>query len=202
MKWKIITFLLLGITIILCLGYLNQKREISKLNKESKVIGKTDTIYLTKEFKPVKEYHTQLLPRYVLFYGSDKSAKNKTDTIKQVSNGDSLVQMLFSKNSMSLSFLNPSGNYFTEEFKLDLDKYQYNWLNGKLTQQKTGFKLKLEPFTYIKYRFLNKMVDTGIGILFKTRDIQYKLGVNGYYYPCLQNKPGMDLELSVTYNFK
>ena len=206
MKYKIATFLLLWITIILCFGYLHQRREISKLNAQPKVIGKTDTIYVNKPYKPVKEYTTQLLPQYVFLYGNAWSNKNEkdstTDTLSnQALEGDSLVQMLLSKEDLSLSFFRPlNDSYFTEKFKLDLENFSYNWVNGKLTQKKVGFKLKLEPYVYAKYRYFNRMADAGIGISFKTRNLQYKLGLNGFYYPCLQDKIGTDLEFSITYN--
>ena len=197
-KYKITTFLLLGITIILCFGYLKQRQEISKLNAQPKVVGKTDTVYLTKEFKPVKSYDTQLLPRYVFIHGSTGKEQNTDQTIQKE---DSLVQILFNKKDISLSFFRPlTESFITEKFNLDLDKYQYNWVNGKLTQEKLGFKLKVQPYVYVKYRYFNNLADMGLGISFKTRNIQYKLGLNGFYYPCLQNKLGTDLEFSITYN--
>ena len=208
MKYKIATFLLIGITIILCFGYLKQKREISKLNAQPKVIGKTDTIYIDKPYKPIKEYDTWVLPNYVYLYKDTVGKKKKdnliTDTVinTSVSKGDSLVQVLLSKDNMSLSFRSPIGGYLTEEFNLDLGKYTYNWLNGKLTQKKVKFKPRLEPYVYAKYRYFNRMADIGIGISFKTRSLQYKLGLNGFYYPCLQDKLGTDLEFSITYNLK
>lgn len=213
MKYKITTFLLLGITIILCFGNLKQRQEISKLNAQPKVIGKTDTIYLNKVFKPTGEYSTTVLPNYVFLYGSsqkrdrDKASSQivneslifKTDSIQKE---DSLIQMLLGKDNMSLSFRSPTGDYLTKKFNLDLDKYTYNLVNGKLTQKSLGFKLKLEPYVYAKYRYFNRMADMGIGISFKTRSLQYKLGLNGFYYPCLQDKLGTDLEFSITYNLK
>ena len=208
MKYKITTFLLLGITIILCFGYLHQRREISKLNAQPKVIGKTDTIYVNKDYKPVKEYTTQLLPQYVFLYGNDWSNKNEkdniTDTISnQALEGDSLVKMLLSQEDLSLSFFRPlNDSYFTEKFKLDLENFEYNWVNGKLTQKKVGFKLKLEPYVYAKYRYFNRMADSGIGLSLKTHNLQYKLGFNGYYYPSLNKPLGIDLEFSITYNLE
>lgn len=201
MKYKIATFLLLGITIILCFGYLNQKQEISKLNAQSKVIGKTDTIYINKPYKPVKEYGTQVLPDKVSLYKqkTNTPVNNSLDSVTAIQ-GDSIIQMLLSKDNMSLSFRSPIGGYLSKEFNLDLDKYQYNWVNGNLTQKKLGFKLKVEPYAYVKYRYFNRMADAGIGISFKTRNLQYKLGLNGFYYQCLQNKLGTDLEFSITYN--
>ena len=206
MKYKIATFLLLGITIILCFGYLNQKQEIFKLNAQSKVIGKTDTVFVNKPYKPVKEYSTQILPRYVFLYGNTwtehKVQDYPVDTVNnQVSKEDSIVQILLSKEDFSISFFRPSTeSFFTEKFELNLDNFSYNWVNGRLTQEKVGFKLKLEPYAYVKYRYFNRMTDIGTGISFKTRNIQYKLGLNGFYYPNLQNKLGTDLEFSITYN--
>lgn len=202
--------MLLGITIILCFGYLNQKREISKLNAQPKIIGKTDTLYVKKPFKPTEAYNSQLLPRYILYYGGKNQNHNNSDsTTCHLSNNtdstlhkeDSIVQMLFSKNDLSLSFFRPStGIFFTEKFNLDLEKYKYNWVEGKLTQQEIKFKPKFEPYAYVKYRYFNKMADLGLGISFKTRKLSYKLGLNEFYYPGLKYNLGTDLEISITYN--
>ena len=201
MKYKISTFLLLGITIILCFTYLRQKQEISKLNNLS-IIGKTDTIYSSGTFKPVKEYSTQILPKYVFLYGSFSDDSNSDLAIYNNNPNqeeDSLIQMLLSKDDLKLAFKS-SGGFLTNDFDLDLDRYQYNWVDGKLTQKKLGFKIKLEPYLYAKYRYFNKMADLGFGISFKTQNLSYKLGLNGFYYPCLQNKLGTDLEFTITYN--
>lgn len=212
MKYKIITFLLLGITIILCFTYFRQRQEISKLNAQPKVIGKTDTVYVSKPFKPVKAYNTQVLPNYIFLYGSDQKKRKSSSVPVNVDNvnnpdsihqEDSLVQILLSKKDINLSFFRPSTeDFITKQFSLDLDKYKYNWVNGKLTQEKVRSKLKLIPYVYVKYRYFHKMVDSGLGISFETRNLQYKLGLNGFYYPCLQDKLGTDLELSITYNLK
>lgn len=208
MKWKISSFLLLGITIILCFGYLHQRREISKLNAQPKVIGKTDTVYVNKPYKPVKEYTTQLLPQYVFLYGNAWSNKNEkdniTDTISnQALEVDSLVQMLISKEDLSLSFFSTlNDSYFTEKFKLDLENFEYNWVNGKLTQSKVRFKPELHPYLYTKFRPFHTLTDIGLGLSLKTHNLQYKLGFNGYYYPSLNKPLGIDLEFSITYNLE
>lgn len=200
MKYKIATFLLLGITIILCFTYFRQRQEISQLQKQPKVIGNTDTVYVSKSYKPVKGYSTKVLPKYVFLYGKNwkESKEVNKDSIQK---GDSLVQALLNKDKLNLSFFRPSlDGFFTEEYKINLDKYQYNWINGNLTQKEVGFKLKVEPYAYLKYRYFNKLADLGIGISFKTRRISYKVGINGFYYPNLQKNPGTDLEISITYN--
>ena len=200
MKYKIATFLLLGITIILCFGYFNQRQEISKLNAQSQVIGKTDTVYVKKPFKYEPAFNTVQLPRYVFFYHSFKGDSLKNED-KVVSKKDSLIQIVLDKKDLFLSFQNTiDSSYFKLDYKINLDDFKYNWVNGKLTREKVGLKLKLEPYVYAKYRYFNKMADAGIGISFKTRNLHYKLGLNGFYYPCLQDKLGTDLEFSITYN--
>lgn len=200
MKYKIATFLLLGITIILCFGYFKQRQEISKLNAQSQVIGKTDTVYVKKPFKYEPAFNTVQLPRYVFFYNSFKGDSLKNED-KIVSKKDSLIQIVLDKKDLFLSFQNTTdSSYFKLDYKINLDDFKYNWVNGQLTREKVGFKLKLEPYVYAKYRYFNKMADAGIGISFKTRNLQYKLGLNGFYYPCLQDKIGTDLEFSITYN--
>lgn len=202
MKYKIATFLLLGITIILCFGYFKQRQEISKLNAQSQVIGKTDTVYISKPFKYEPAFSTVQLPRYVFFYYPNSI---KGDSLKKedkvVSKKDSLIQIVLDKKDLFLSFQNTiDSTYFKLDYKINLDDFKYNWVNGQLTREKVGFRLKLEPYVYAKYRYFNKMADAGIGISFKTRNLQYKLGLNGFYYPCLQDKIGTDLEFSITYN--
>lgn len=200
MKYKIATFLLLGITIILCFGYFKQRKEISKLNAQSQVIGKTDTVYVKKPFKYEPAFNTVQLPRYVFFYYPN-SIKGDSLKDKVVSKKDSLIQIVLDKKDLFLSFQNTiDSSYFKLDYKINLDDFKYNWVNGQLTKEKVGFKLKLEPYVYAKYRYFNKMADAGIGISFKTRNLQYKLGLNGFYYPCLQDKIGTDLEFSITYN--
>ena len=203
MKYKIAVLVLTGLTLLLGYAWLNTKYQLHKIQSQAKVIGKSDTIYVTKkEFKYTPKYNTELIPRYVFFYGQnwkDSTVIEKKDTIHK---RDSLVQILLSKQDLSLSFFNTEvGSFLKKDFKIDLDKYKYNWVNGQLTQKKVS-KLKLVPYTYVQFRPFHKLTDIGLGLSLKTHNLQYKLGFNGYYYPCLNDKFGTDLEFSITYNLE
>lgn len=205
MKWKFSTFLLFGITIILCFTNLRQKQEISKLNAQSKVVGKTDTVYISKPFKVEPAFNTHQLPKYVFLYGdasSNKTVSNKNLLqSRQANKEDSLIQVILDRNDLFLSFKTPlDSSHFKLGYKINLDDYKYNWVNGKMTVQKIGPKLKFIPYLYAKYRPIHSMADLGIGLSLKTQRFQYKLGINGYYYPCLENKIGIDPEIQITYN--
>lgn len=204
MKYKIATFLLLGLSLILGIGYLHTKYRLSKALKQEKVIGKTDTIYISKPFKYQKEYKTQVLPNYVFFYGNiwkdSTTVALNPDTITKK---DSIVQILLSKQDLSISFFNTDLMAFSKkDFKIDLSNFNYNWVNGQLTQKKIRFKPELHPYVYTKFRPFHKLTDIGLGLSLKTPNLQYKLGFNGYYYPCLNDKFGLDLEFSITYNLE
>ena len=205
MKYKIATFLLLGITIILCFAYFRQKQEISKLNAQSKVVGKIDTVYINKPFKVEPAFKTTILPKYVFLYGNVSNSQTANDAnsfqSQQAHKEDSLIQVVLDQDDLSLSFKNSlDSTYFKLDYKINLDGYKYNWVNGNMTVQKIGSKLKLVPYVYTKYRPIHSMVDLGIGLNLKTQKFQYKLGINGYYYPGLKNKIGFDPEISITYN--
>jgi hypothetical protein len=200
MKYKITTFLLLGITIILCFTYFRQKQEISNLNAQiTTVVGKTDTVYINKPFKLEPSFQLTQLPRYVFIYG--KNSKDNTQDNNQVHNGDSIVQVILGQKDLSLSFFKGvDSSYYKVDYKINLDDFRYNWVNGELTYEKVKYKLKFIPYVYTKYRPIHSMVDLGIGLNLKTQRFQYKLGINGYYYPGLKNKIGIDPEISITYN--
>ena len=202
MKWKISTFLLLGLTIILCLTYLRQRQEISRLNAQSVVIGKTDTIYVNKPFKYEPSFSITQLPKYVFLYNSPYIDKDKLDIDNQsIQKEDSIVQVILNRENLSLSFKNIlDSTYFKLDYKIDLDEFKYNWVNGNLTRQKVGLNLKLVPYVYTKYRPIHQMVDLGIGLSLKTQRSQYKFGINGYFYPSLEKSLGIDPEISITYN--
>ena len=212
-NYKITTFLLLGITIILCFGNIMQRQEISKLNvQSSKIMGRIDTVFVKKPFKFEKAFNTVQLPRYVFLYwpnslqafdiscpGHRKDFQNQDNA---VSIEDSLVQVILDRGDLFLSFKNTlDSSYLKLDYKIDLDKFKYNWVNGNLTSEPISSKLKLSPYIYLSYRPINYMADLGIGFNIKTQRFQYKLGLKGFYYPCLRDKLGADLELSITHNF-
>lgn len=194
--------ILLGCTIYLCFrNYHLRQRQLPE-----RVI--TDTIYLSRKWEPIKPYKFELMPRNLIFYGvrkkEEKDLSYSYDSIDyKVGSKDSLVQFTLEKDKLTLSNITSTGNYYTREYPIDLGKYDYNWYNNQLTRNPTPHKFfhSLNPYAQLSYRPFNNLFDIGIGISFKTNRINYKLGVNGFYYPRFQKNLGWDLELSINYEF-
>lgn len=197
--------LLLGFTIYLCFRNYKLSREVNSL--ELAVNEIPDTVYKDKPFKPEKKYSKEIEPGKILVY--DNSYDNRQPTLfpdpmlrqPAISKQDSLVQIVLKKDKLNLSLFNQqTGTYSTKLFKIDLDKYNYNWYEGQLTQKRIR-KLTLSPYVYGKYRVFNQMLDIGTGLSIKTTNFNYKLGINAFHYPKFFSGIKADLEFSVTYNF-
>ena len=170
--------LLLGFTIYLCFRNYKLNQQLSMLpDKESRI----------------------------LLYNSPHSSVSQglcsTDSA-EISEKDSLVQLVIDKNQLTLSFLNQnSGIYSSRLFNIDPNNYKYSWYNGKLTTQEIKSRIRLVPYVYGKYRPFNNLWDLGTGISIETKRFNYKLGINSFYYPRYFSGIKTDLELVVTYKF-
>ena len=195
--------LLLGFTIYLCFRNYKLNQQLSML-PDKEIIQHTDTIYLRKDFLPIS-YDNLLNPSRILLYNSLHSSISQglcsTDSA-EISEKDSLVQLVIDKNQLTLSFLNQnSGIYSSRLFNIDTNNYKYSWYNGKLTTQEIKFRIRLVPYVYGKYRPFNNLWDLGTGISIETKRFNYKLGINSFYYPRYFSGIKTDLELVVTYKF-
>lgn len=195
--------LLLGFTIYLCFRNYKLNQQLSML-PDKEIIQHTDTIYLRKDFLPIS-YDNLLNPSRILLYNSPHSSVSQglcsTDSA-EISEKDSLVQLVINKNQLTLSFLNQnSGIYSSRLFNIDTNNYKYSWYNGKLTTQEIKSRIRLVPYVYGKYRPFNNLWDLGTGILIETKRFNYKLGINSFYYPRYFSGIKTDLELVVTYKF-
>lgn len=203
-KLKIaIVVLLLGFTIYLCFRNYKLNQQLSML-PDKEIIQHTDTIYLRKDFLPIS-YDNLLNPSRILLYNSPHSSVSQglcsTDSA-EISEKDSLVQLVIDKNQLTLSFLNQnSGIYSSRLFNIDPNNYKYSWYNGKLTTQEIKSRIRLVPYVYGKYRPFNNLWDLGTGISIETKRFNYKLGINSFYYPRYFSGIKTDLELVVTYKF-
>ena len=196
---------LLGFTIYLCFRNYKLSREVDFL--ELAVNEIPDTVYKDKPFKPEKKYSKEIEPGKILVY--DNSYDNRQPTLfpdsmlrqPAISKQDSLVQIVLKKDKLNLSLFNQqTGTYSTKLFKIDLDKYNYNWYEGQLTRKKVA-RLLLSPYVYGKYRPFNNLFDIGAGLLIKTKRFNYKFGVNTFYYPKVKSGIGTDIEFQIIYNF-
>lgn len=195
--------LLLGFTIYLCFRNYKLNQQLSML-PDKEIIQHTDTIYLRKDFLPIS-YDNLLNPSRILLYNSPHSSVSQglcsTDSA-EISEKDSLVQLVIDKNQLTLSFLNQnSGIYSSRLFNIDPNNYKYSWYNGKLTTQEIKSRIRLVPYVYGKYRPFNNLCDLGTGISIETKRFNYKLGINSFYYPRYFSGIKTDLELVVTYKF-
>lgn len=195
--------LLLGFTIYLCFRNYKLNQQLSML-PDKEIIQHTDTIYLRKSFLPIS-YDNLLNPSRILLYNSPHSSVSQglcsTDSA-EISEKDSLVQLVIDKNQLTLSFLNQnSGIYSSRLFNIDPNNYKYSWYNGKLTTQEIKSRIRLVPYVYGKYRPFNNLWDLGTGISIETKRFNYKLGINSFYYPRYFSGIKTDLELVVTYKF-
>lgn len=196
--------LLLGFTIYLCFRNYKLNQQLSML-PDKEIIQHTDTIYLRKDFLPIS-YDNLLNPSRILLYNSPHSSVSQglcsTDSA-EISEKDSLVQLVIDKNQLTLNFLNQnSGIYSSRLFNIDTNNYKYSWYNGKLTTQEIkSRRIRLVPYVYGKYRPFNNLWDLGTGISIETKRFNYKLGINSFYYPRYFSGIKTDLELVVTYKF-
>lgn len=203
-KLKVVMIvLLLGFTIYLCFRNYKLNQQLSML-PDKEIIQYTDTIYLRKSFLPIS-YDNLLNPSRILLYNSLHSSVSQglcsTDSA-EISEKDSLVQLVIDKNQLTLSFLNQnSGIYSSRLFNIDTNNYKYSWYNGKLTTQEIKSRIRLVPYVYGKYRPFNNLWDLGTGISIETKRFNYKLGINSFYYPRYFLGIKTDLELVVTYKF-
>lgn len=198
---SLLALLFLGMTIVVCI---RNYKLVSQMNEIESSSQKSDTVYLEKEFTPVTKYKTSQIPNLVVYYG--RSSQDSLETVSVLPNSptietDSIVQILLDKDKLTLSFLNSvSGISTSKVFDLDLGSFKYNWVEGELTKKKI-FPISLKPYVYGQYRYFNNLLDFGGGISFKTKSINYKLGVNTFYYPKFNSGIGTDLEFKMEYNF-
>lgn len=201
LKVAMIVFLL-GFTIYLCFRNYKLNQQLSML-PDKEIIQHTDTIYLRKDFLPIS-YDNLLNPSRILLYNSPHSSVSQglCSTDSEISEKDSLIQLVIDKNQLTLSFLNQnSGIYSSRLFNIDTNNYKYSWYNGKLTTQEIKSRIRLVPYVYGKYRPFNNLWDLGTGISIETKRFNYKLGINSFYYPRYFSGIKTDLELVVTYKF-
>lgn len=221
MKKNLVILILLGISIYLCFRIWQGpgNNPIAITNN-----GNPDTVYLPRqEYSKVNNYRDEYLPYEVLIYqnpskgyipkGSD--LRDSTDRINTLSPSsttnplisdplifDSISQIILKNNQLELTTKNTlDSTYKIRKFKIDPSKYNYNWVDNKLTYKKR-INLQLVPYIKGSYRPFNKFTDLNAGISLETGKFNYNLGFNLFYYPNLSNKVGKDLEISITYKFK
>ena len=211
----IFTLGLLGLTIYLCFRNIQLRQQVNKLQETRRTFlskSKSDTVYSTKPFLPIKDYPIIQVPSMVTYYGQVKEVRppsNNQELINrssdQVIHNDSLVQFLLDNSHLKVSSVYKTDSLtlgsISKDFELNLDFYKYNWVNNQLTYKPIPIYQRIKPYAYISYRYFHNVMDGGIGLSFKTKTLIYKVGINTFYYPQYKKDLGLDLELKLEYNF-
>ncbi len=220
---KLIPILLV---IVLVLGYivLNQRSKIIEQKQELKIAkSKTDTILLYKEIKIPVPYKEETKPQKLIMYQDTGSIQykflkpitsgwilfnnNKTDSVtisdtflKLYPHSEKLLSFDLTKNKLNLQLLGINGIPKEKRYQIDVDRYNYRYVNNTLTHKK-NWGLKLYPEIEYSVRPLNNFHDLSVGLNLDTRKFNYVIGINGYWYPQFQSM-GYDLKLTLRYSFK
>lgn len=214
MKKNLVILILLGISIYLCFRIYRDEKYSQEMNN----LAIIDTIYLPLEnYKAVESYPNRVSPKKVEIYRDQVNGKRDSylllptidpnpgpGTPKPITPdllSDSISQILLKKDLLEITTKNTlDSTYKIRKFKIDMDQYDYNWLNNQLTS-KESFKWDLVPYIKGSYRPFNRFTDLNLGITLETKRLNYNLGLNLFYYPSLQNALGQDIEISITYKF-
>ena len=169
-------------------------------------VTKTDTVWETKIIQPPKELPNEVKPAKVTLPKESQSlgGYNPGQTgMPAISPRDSLLGFNLNKNRFTLTFQNPSFGNHQSEYQIRPNEYQYTWADGKLTAKRLSIwkRLEVKPYSSLSYRPIHNLWDLEVGISFKTKSLNYNLGLNGFYYPRWQNHPGLDAQIRITYNF-
>lgn len=116
---------------------------------------------------------------------------------------DSLAGFDLNKNKITLTFSNTDFGYHTAEYQIKPTEYNYIWVDGKLTAKRLPLykRLEVKPNISLSYRPFHNLWDLDAGLSFKTKSLNYNLGINAFYYPRWQSQPGIDAQIRITYNF-
>lgn len=221
------TKLILG-ALLIGLGflYLNQCSEIkdlrSLINLEQGNL-KTDTVIRIDTIKIPEPYPIKSAPEVITIYEKEPTKVYENisligDSIKLFNVGkDSLLmtslflssypmnpKLLYfslSNKSMNLSLMSIDGRVQTNQYKLDLNKYDYSYQLSGMSLKPKNNKWSIKPYLSYNLRIKNQFHDLGFGLKLNTNRFTYEAGLNGYYYPTILKNPGIDLQLGVTYNF-
>lgn len=214
----IITILILG-TLANILFYTCSRRHVIP----PEPTPQTETVYVSRPYKPSKPLKFPTFPRYVFFYQKgridtithveiqhDSLFFYYKDTVDYVNHAfltqypwtERLIQLSISRNTIDISSQDTDGQVQMRNYEVDLNKYRYLYVNNEMTYERnrTSF-FKVKPFISTQYRPINKLYDVNFGVTHNTSNFQYEVGINAHYYPKYTKKLGGDVYLQLKYQF-
>lgn len=119
---------------------------------------------------------------------------------------DKLISFDLCKSELQLNLLDINGNIFRKDYTIDLDSYKYRYTTDNhlsvANQNKVKSRsLRIEPDMKYQFRPINNFHDISFTLKFKTKGLNYELGINSSYYPSISKKIHKDLILGLSYNF-
>lgn len=180
-------------------------------------------------FTPVPSFTQKILPNRITYWETktvlpDKSEKvdtAKIDTTKLpdlsgfyyrdflgssitppsfMRTNDSVVQFLVDRKNLTLTTYNPTAQKFvTDEYKLDFERFKYNWQPSTgLTQEKNRY-LSIQLYVKSGYQPIHSVLDLGTGVSFKTRKLDYNIGISLNHDKRINPNLYFDVGVSVIY---
>lgn len=195
----------------------------SELSQDLKNYSRrVDTVVVNNPFVPKVEFHKIQLPRMVFLYRVDSVPIERieyVDRVVTIIQKDStkieynelfltnyplapkLLQILSNRDKLSITTFSTDCKLITEEYSVNYFRYQYNYLDGKLTHKKTSFLKRFNPVAQYTIRPVHNFHDLDLGLKYNTSKFNYEAGLNINYYPKLRDNLGLDPYLRISYNF-
>lgn len=198
----------------------NRNSELSHDLKNSS--RRVDTVVVNNPFVPKVEFHKIQLPRMVFLYRVDSVPIERIEYVDRVvtiiqkdstkieynelfltnyPKAPKLLQILSNRDKLSITTFNTDCISATEEYTVNYSRYQYNYLDGKLTYKKTPFLKRFNPVIQYTLRPVHNFHDLDLGLKYNTSKFNYEAGLNINYYPKLRDNLGLDPYLRISYNF-
>lgn len=198
----------------------NRNSELSQDLKNSS--RRVDTVVVNNPFVPKVEFHKIQLPRMVFLYRVDSVPIERIEYVDRVvtiiqkdstkieynelfltnyPKAPKLLQILSNRDKLSITTFNTDCRAATEEYTVNYSRYQYNYLDGKLTYKKTPFLKRFNPVIQYTLRPVHNFHDLDLGLKYNTSKFNYEAGLNINYYPKLRDNLGLDPYLRISYYF-
>lgn len=208
MKKVYLTAIVALVLLSLVLGIMLHRYK-NRIEEISYTLPKTDTVYVDKPFKSVKEYKYIEVPKLVMFYNQPEV---KIDTVYVDSvrihyvipsgnldfnhqfllkypDSQKLVQLVTSKNTLQLTQLDKNGLIHTDSFVFYPEINHYNYQDMALTYKRKPLIQRFDIGMDVMVRPMKNMYDLNLYLKYKTRKTNYEIGLSTYYYPALE--PGI-----------
>lgn len=198
----------------------NRNSELSHdLKNSSRLV---DTVVVNTPFVPKVEFPKIQLPRMVFLYQIDSVPIERIEYVDRVvtiiqkdstkieynelfltnyPKAPKLLQILSNRDKLSITTFNTDCKSATEEYTVNYSRYQYNYLDGKLTYKKTPFLKRFNPVIQYTLRPVHNFHDLDLGLKYNTSEFNYEVGLNINYYPKLRDNLVLDPYLRISYNF-